>query len=107
MPSFTNPSMACWPNMSCPSRPINVTMPPARAAPTAWLAPLPPAAVMNCPPRIVSPGRGMRSSLMIMSVFELPTTTMLAFEPVRKLGRGSGVPPLFPSGRMPLLRVLG
>ena len=33
-----------------------------------------PAAVLNAPPRIVSPGRGMWSSRMIMSVFELPTT---------------------------------
>jgi hypothetical protein len=35
---------------------------------------LPPAARVNLPPRIVSPGLGMRGALMIRSVFELPIT---------------------------------
>ena len=48
----------------------------ARAAPTAWFAPFPPAAIENSPPRIVSPGRGIRPIWRIMSVFELPTTTI-------------------------------
>jgi len=46
-------------------------------AATAWLAPLPPAAMENFPPRIVSPGLGMRGTLMIISVLELPTTKIL------------------------------
>src|SRR5664279_1785569 len=79
MPSLTNPATASSPNMSRPTRAINVTSPPARAAATAWLAPLPPAAVTNSPPRMVSPGCGMRSSLMIMSVFELPMTRIRGF----------------------------
>src|SRR5664280_70817 len=76
MPSWINPATACSPNMSRPTRAIRVTLPPARAAPTAWFAPLPPAAVRNSPPSKVSPGRGRRANLMIMSVLELPTTRM-------------------------------
>src|ERR1035437_5061443 len=74
MPSAAKPAIALSPNMSWPTRATRVTAPPARAAPTAWLAPLPPAALANSPPIMVTPGFGMRSILMIMSVFELPTT---------------------------------
>ena len=38
---------------------------------------VPPAAMENSPPKMVSPGRGIRASWMIMSVLELPTTTIL------------------------------
>src|SRR5512139_2012594 len=76
MRSATKPATALSPNISCPTHATNVTLPPARAAPTAWLAPLPPAALANFPPRIVSPGLGMCCTLMIMSVLELPTTRM-------------------------------
>src|SRR4051812_23005948 len=76
MPFAIKPATACSPNISLPTRATNVTLPPALAAATAWFAPLPPAAVTNSPPRIVSPGLGIRSSLRIMSVLELPTTTI-------------------------------
>ena len=49
------------------------------AAATAWLAPLPPAALVNSPPMMVSPGLGIRAILMIMSVLELPTTRIRGF----------------------------
>src|ERR1051326_4045700 len=59
---------------------MKVTFPPARAALTAWLAPLPPGAVRNSPPNNVSPGAGRRLSLMTMSVFELPMTQIRAMQ---------------------------
>src|ERR1035437_927235 len=74
MPSAAKPAIALSPNMSWPTRATRVTVPPARAAPTAWLAPLPPAALANSPPIMISPSFGIRSILIIMSVFELPTT---------------------------------
>lgn len=74
IPSAASPATAFLPNMSWPMRAIKVTAPPARAAATAWLAPLPPGTLENSPPRIVSPAFGMRSALIIMSVLELPIT---------------------------------
>ena len=76
MPSEARARTADAPNMSRPMRPMNATRPPARAAATAWFAPFPPGAMAKAPPRTVSPGRGMRSALTIMSVLELPTTTI-------------------------------
>src|SRR4030042_1685101 len=52
------------------------TAPPARATATAWLAPFPPEAMKNSPPRTVSPGRGIRGVRITMSVLELPMITI-------------------------------
>src|SRR5260221_7176176 len=60
--------------MSPPTRATNVTCAPTRAAATAWLAPLPPAAVVRSPPKTVSPGIGSRSARTIISVLDEPTT---------------------------------
>ncbi len=82
IPSASKAARARAPNSSSPTRATKVTRPPARAAATAWLAPLPPAAMENSPPRTVSPGRGMRGTRMIMSVLELPTTrTLVTYSP--------------------------
>ena len=56
------------------------TEPPARAAATAWFAPLPPRAVKKVPPSTVSPGRGRVGTRTTMSVFELPTTTIRGWD---------------------------
>src|SRR4051812_7322146 len=74
MPASSNPRTAESPSASRPTRATRVTAPPARAAATAWFAPFPPAARVNAPPSIVSPGPGKRGALMMRSVFELPIT---------------------------------
>ena len=75
-PSSLKRARASSPRESLPRRATKATCPPARAAATAWLAPFPPAAVRNSPPRRVSPGLGTWATRRIISsVLELPTTT--------------------------------
>ena len=62
MPSWTKPAIALSPNMSWPTRATKVTAPPARAAATAWLAPLPPAAAGKLPAEDGFTRPGMRSN---------------------------------------------
>ena len=62
------------PNASCPRQPCISTRAPARAAATAWLAPLPPGNCANLPPETVSPGAGRRSTYTTRSVLMLPKT---------------------------------
>ena len=57
IPSAAWNARASSPKASRPTPPMKATRPPARAAATAWLEPLPPCAVMNLP-TTVSPGRG-------------------------------------------------
>src|SRR5260221_12832128 len=83
--SLASPRSAAPPKSSAPRAPTKLTRAPARAAATAWLAPLPPAARTNPPPRTVSPGSGKRSQATPRSVFELPTTTMLGAAIVAEL----------------------
>ena len=75
-PSSRKLSRDLRPNTSLPSRATKDTFAPSLAAATAWLAPLPPGTIRKSPPRIVSPGTGIRADLTTRSMFELPTTTM-------------------------------
>ena len=45
-------------NRSSPTQPMIVEVAPARAAASAWFAPLPPSTSVNVSPRTVSPGTG-------------------------------------------------
>src|ERR1700747_1086334 len=80
MPSFARRSRAPSPKLSFPYAPRKVTSPPARAAATAWLAPLPPPKVLNSPPRTVSPGFGRRSQKTTRSVLDEPATSTRGLE---------------------------
>ena len=62
---------------SSPTQPIIVEEPPARAAASAWLAPLPPSTRVNDSPITVSPGTGSRLPNAVTSAVMLPTTTTL------------------------------
>ena len=57
-------------------QPTIVTSAPRRAAATAWLAPLPPCAMCNSLPIIVSPADGRLSAMTTISMLQLPITTM-------------------------------
>ena len=57
-----------------PTQPAIATRAPSRAAATAWLAPLPPAAVKKSVPNIVCPVRGRCSQRATRSMFRLPIT---------------------------------
>ena len=63
---------------SLPSAVTKTTEAPARAAATAWFAPLPPPVTRKSPPLTVSPGAGRCGTRTVMSVFVLPTTTTFA-----------------------------
>ncbi len=60
-PACSRPSRSWAPYASSPTAPIIVTSPPAWAAATAWLAPLPPGTVRNSRPVTVSPRSGARA----------------------------------------------
>lgn len=60
-PACSRPSRSRVPYTSSPTAPIIITSPPARAAATAWLAPLPPGIVRNSLPVTVSPRPGARA----------------------------------------------
>ena len=62
------------PLSSFPTLPRNETLPPARTAATAWLAPFPPGIHSYPPPRILSPPTGMRSVFITRSILTLPIT---------------------------------
>ncbi len=64
------------PKSSVPTAPIIDTVPPARAAATAWLAPLPPGIVRNSRPLTVSPRCGAFATYATRSMFVLPSTTI-------------------------------
>ena len=64
-----------------PTAPTIVVRAPARAAATAWLAPLPPRTDVKRVPKTVSPGRGSGEAAAVRSTLMLPTTTT-APEPV-------------------------
>src|SRR5580704_8444897 len=53
-----------------------MTSAPSLAAATAWLAPLPPKLVSKCEARTVSPQTGMRSTVVVRSMFVEPMTPM-------------------------------
>src|SRR5690606_32530855 len=52
---------------------------PARAAATAWAAPLPPGARLTLTPSTVSPGLGRRVTIAVVSMLSEPTTQTLAW----------------------------
>src|SRR6185437_1792659 len=74
MPSLCKPARVRALNTSSPVRATKDTLPPRRAAATAWLAPFPPANIKKVPPRTVSPGPGRIGLLTTMSVLVLPQT---------------------------------
>ena len=76
MPSLLKLARASSPNRSWPMFPTKVTCAPARAAATAWLAPLPPKPRSNFWPKIVSPAFGNFSVKVVKSIFALPTTAI-------------------------------
>src|SRR5512143_2211509 len=75
IPSRSRLETTWAPYASSPTQLTNTTRPPALAAPTAWLAPLPPKVWANTASVTVSPSFGRRAIFMIRSTFELPTTT--------------------------------
>ena len=76
-PASWSPATSDAPNASRPTAPIMCVHAPIRAAATAWLAPLPPALVINPLPPTVSPARGMRSHATERSMFMLPNTATM------------------------------
>ena len=62
------------PKESSPSLEMKLTRPPARAAATAWLEPLPPGPNLNDWPMSVSPQAGTRSVRKARSATKLPIT---------------------------------
>ncbi len=64
------------PKESLPTAPIMETVAPARAAATAWLAPLPPGIVRNSRPVTVSPCWGAFATKATRSMLVLPSTAM-------------------------------
>src|SRR5579859_6695276 len=62
------------PKGSEPSLEMKLTLPPARAAATAWLEPLPPGPSLNDWPMRVSPHAGTRSVRKARSATKLPIT---------------------------------
>ena len=49
-----------------------------RRAATAWFAPFPPKPTSQRLPKIVSPGLGNRSAIVVRSTLQLPTTAIRA-----------------------------
>ena len=76
-PASWSPATSASPKVSRPTAPIMHVRAPMRAAATAWLAPLPPALVINPLPPTVSPARGMRSHATERSMFMLPNTATM------------------------------
>ncbi len=74
MPSASSSAIASAPSSSSPTAAIIRTAAPARAAATAWLAPLPPPWRSNVPPVTVSPARGSDGSRTTRSWLTDPTT---------------------------------
>jgi hypothetical protein len=75
MPSAASSASASSPSSSAPTAPTIETSALARAAATAWLAPLPPPWRAKVPPATVSPARGSRPTETTRSTFTDPTTT--------------------------------
>ena len=76
IPSRRRSSSSVSPSPSEPTAPtIAVSAPPARAAPTAWFAPLPPPLRWIVSASRVSPGLGSRVVRTATSMFTEPTTT--------------------------------
>src|SRR5215207_4317830 len=74
-PASVKAARSSAPDSSSPSEATKAVDAPARAAATAWLAPLPPSPLVRPVARTVSPGRGIRSTGRMRSTFALPTTT--------------------------------
>jgi hypothetical protein len=91
-PAERNRASNSTPNGSVPTAPMNAQTPPARAAATAWLAPLPPAITAKSRPTTVSPGRGSAGVLATRSMLTPPTTTIrvLPIPPWCRLAARSG-----------------
>ena len=75
IPSAASSRSASSPRSSAPTAPTIATRAPARAAATAWFAPLPPPWRANVPPATVSPARGSRATDTTRSALTEPTTT--------------------------------
>ena len=65
---------------SFPRREIKCTFPPANAAATAWLDPLPPGPSENSFPIIVSPILGWRDARYAVSATKTPRITISLFD---------------------------
>src|SRR4051812_49391288 len=77
--SCRNPRRSPLPRGSSPTRPINATFAPKRAAATAWFAPLPPDRTQKRLPWTVCPGVGSVPDLIRYWVLMPPTTTTSHF----------------------------
>ena len=76
IPSCSNSSSATGANRSSPVQAMRLTSAPRRAAPTAWLVPLPPGPRSKRSPISPSPGTGMRGTLTVMPTTKLPRTVI-------------------------------
>src|SRR5690554_1638057 len=65
-----------FPSLSLPIQPMAYTNPPSLPAPTAWLAPFPPGKRAMLFVISVSPSVGILSTLILISIFILPITTI-------------------------------
>ena len=72
--------MAMLAKSSFPRRDIKCTFPPANAAATAWLDPLPPGPRENSFPIIVSPISGWRDARYAVSATKTPRITIFLFD---------------------------
>src|SRR5579883_280223 len=79
IPSRRHAASARAPNSSLPSREMNVTAAPARAAATAWFEPLPPGPILKLEPMIVSPRPGIRPARKARSATKMPRMTTPRF----------------------------
>ena len=85
-PPASSRARASLANASLPTAPISRVAPPARAAAKAWLAPLPPGAVLKRSPGTVSPGRGRRATVAIRSRLTEPMTMIKSLPPEVRSG---------------------
>ena len=76
-PSARSSRSASVAKLSVPTAQNILTSAPARRAASAWLAPLPPAAIENWSPGTVSPGPGMRLTVPMRSRLVEPSTVII------------------------------